>query len=205
MRILVADDHPLVRDALVRLLAADPRGWQVDEAADHDAVLALAAQATYALALLDLHMPGMDGLAGLQRLRAQQPALPLLVVSGLADAGTVRAVLEAGAAGFVPKSEPAAVLREAIAVVCGGGVFVPPHVLAAPPDPGDMAAARLTPRQRDVLRLLLRGEPNRAIAARLGLAEGTVKLHIAAVLRALRARNRTEAVVRARAAGWPDA
>lgn len=200
MRILVADDHPLVRDALVRLLAAEAAGWQVDEAADHDAVLALAARAPYALALLDLHMPGMDALAGLRRLRERQPALPLLVLSGMADAGTVRAVLEAGAAGFVPKSEPAAVLREAIEVVRGGGVFVPPHVLAAPAPAG--AAAHLTPRQRDVLRLLLRGEPNRAIAARLGLAEGTVKLHIAAVLRALRARNRTEAVVRARAAGW---
>ena len=205
MKILIADDHPLVRDALARALAGFEPDVSFAEATDHDSLLALASSARFDVALVDLSMPGADGLAGLRRLRAQQPTLPVIVVSGQAAPGTVRAALEAGASGFVPKTESADTLVQALRTVLAGGVYLPPHavhtLLVGVPAQANAAAPELTPRQRDVLRQLQQGAPNKAIARELGLSEGTVKLHMAALLRALQARNRTEAIVRARALG----
>jgi DNA-binding NarL/FixJ family response regulator len=166
-------------------------------------LLRLAAQGDADLALVDLNMPGMDGIVGLRRLRDAAPTLPIVVASGQEDPMTIRAVLAAGAVGFIPKSERSEVLLGALRLVQAGGTYVPSRLLdsTARPPPTDLHSAELTPRQLDVLRCLLRGEPNKLIARELGLTEGTVKIHIAAILRALHARNRTEAVVRARALG----
>lgn len=204
MRVLIADDHPLVRDALARTVRELDADADVQEAGDFDALLRLALAAPADLALLDLNMPGVNGSAGLRRLREMLPTLPVVVASGQDDAATIRAVLAAGAAGFIPKSERTEVLLNALRLVLGGGVYVPPRSLEEPAvaEPAAQAtAAALTPRQRDVLRALSRGQPNKLIARELGLTEGTVKIHIAAILRALQARNRTEAVVRARELG----
>lgn len=198
MNVLIADDHPLVRDALARTVQQLAADVQVREAGDLDGLLRLAAQGDADLALVDLNMPGMDGVAGLRRLREAAPTLPVVVASGQEDAVTIRAVLAAGAVGFIPKSERSEVLLGALRLVQSGGTYVPSRLLDAPPA---AAAPGLTPRQLDVLHLLLRGEPNKLIARELGLTEGTVKIHIAAILRVLHARNRTEAVVRARALG----
>lgn len=198
MNVLIADDHPLVRDALARTVQQLAADVQVREAGDLDGLLRLAAQGDADLALVDLNMPGMDGVAGLRRLRAAAPTLPVVVASGQEDAVTIRAVLAAGAVGFIPKSERSEVLLGALRLVQSGGTYVPSRLLDAPPA---AAAPGLTARQLDVLHLLLRGEPNKLIARELGLTEGTVKIHIAAILRVLHARNRTEAVVRARALG----
>jgi DNA-binding NarL/FixJ family response regulator len=198
MNVLIADDHPLVRDALARTVQQLGADVQVRETGDLDGLLRLAAQGDADLALVDLNMPGMDGVAGLRRLRAAAPTLPVVVASGQEDAATIRAVLAAGAVGFIPKSERSEVLLGALRLVQSGGTYVPSRLLNAPPA---AAAPELTPRQLDVLHLLLRGEPNKLIARELGLTEGTVKIHIAAILRVLHARNRTEAVVRARALG----
>lgn len=202
MKVLIADDHPLVRDALARTVRELAAEVQVHEAGDLAALLRLAADGAD-LALVDLNMPGMDGVAGLRSLRDAAPTLPLVVASGQEDPMTIRAVLAAGAVGFIPKSERAEVLLGALRLVQAGGTYVPPRMLdgTARPPPADLQGAELTPRQLDVLRCLLRGEPNKLIARELGLTEGTVKIHIAAILRALHARNRTEAVVRARALG----
>jgi DNA-binding NarL/FixJ family response regulator len=157
---------------------------------------------------VDLQMPGMDGVAGVRRLRALFPTVPLVVVSAEQEPATVRAAFVAGAAAYLPKSEPPEVLQQALRLVLAGGTYTPALALAdlrsdgAAPRP-DLHA--LTPRQRDVLRGLSRGLPNKLIARELGLSEGTVKIHIAAVLRALRARNRTEAVVLARQLGFDAA
>jgi len=207
MKVLIADDHPLVRDALARTVRELEPEAQVVQAGDFDTLLRLAVEQGAGLAdlaLLDLNMPGMNGTVGLRRLREQLPTLPVVVASGQDDAATIRAVLGAGAAGFIPKSERPEVLLSALRLVLAGGVYVPARSLDAPvaePVSPAAAIALLTPRQRDVLRALLRGQPNKLIARELGLTEGTVKIHIAAILRALQARNRTEAVVRARELG----
>jgi DNA-binding NarL/FixJ family response regulator len=203
MNVLIADDHPLVRDALARTVQQLCADVQVRQAGDLDGLLRLAAQGDADLALVDLNMPGMDGIVGLRRLRDAAPTLPIVVASGQEDPMTIRAVLAAGAVGFIPKSERSEVLLGALRLVQAGGTYVPSRLLdsTARPPPTDLHSAELTPRQLDVLRCLLRGEPNKLIARELGLTEGTVKIHIAAILRALHARNRTEAVVRARALG----
>lgn len=206
MKILIADDHPLVRDALSRTLTGLEPTPEVIHAVDGDSLLALAGDTCFDLALVDLNMPGMEGVAGLQRLRQLCPSLPVIVVSGQTDAATTRAVLDTGAAGFVPKTESPDMLLDAVRTVHAGRVFLPPGAVQAllreAAERLDRPAPPpLTPRQRDVLALLQQGQPNKLIARRLGLTEGTVKLHIAALLRALHARNRTEAVVRARELG----
>jgi DNA-binding NarL/FixJ family response regulator len=202
MNVLIADDHPLVRDALARTVQQLSPEVRVSQAGDLEGLLHLAAQGDADLALVDLNMPGMDGLAGLRRLREVAPTLPVVVASGQEDAATIRAVLAAGAVGFIPKSERSEVLLGALRLVQSGAVYVPARLLdAAPPAPAPASTSALTPRQLDVLRCLCRGEPNKVIARELALTEGTVKIHIAAILRALQARNRTEAVVRARAIG----
>jgi DNA-binding NarL/FixJ family response regulator len=200
MKVLIADDHPLVRDALARTVCELDAAVQVQQAGDFDALLKLAADGAD-LALVDLNMPGMDGIAGLRQLRQLAPTLPVVVASGQEDAPTIRAVLAAGAVGFIPKSERSELLLSALRLVLAGGTYVPRNLIDAPPAPAGASIGELTPRQLDVLRLLMRGEPNKLIARELGLTEGTVKIHIAAILRTLQARNRTEAVVRARGFG----
>lgn len=202
MKVLIADDHPLVRDALGRAVRELDADVQVCEAGEFGSLLRLATEGGADLALVDLNMPGMDGVKGLQRLREAAPTLPVVVASGQEDAATIRAVLAAGAMGFIPKSERSEVLLGALRLVQAGGTYVPARLLDPAAAPlREPSSADLTPRQLDVLHCLLRGEPNKLIARELGLTEGTVKIHIAAILRALHARNRTEAVVRARALG----
>jgi DNA-binding NarL/FixJ family response regulator len=207
--VVIADDHPLLRDALARTLLGVLPDARVVEADGFDAALAALTTQPARLAIVDLHMPGMAGAEGVQALKVRFPALPLVVASGDDDPAVIRAVLAAGAAGFLPKSEPAPLLQQALRLVLDGGRYTPPRALAdldrgaaAPPVRADDTA--LTPRQRDVLRCLMRGEPNKLIARELGLTEGTVKIHIAAILRTLQARNRTEAVVIARRLGLDD-
>lgn len=204
LTVLIADDHPMVRDALRRTLLLVRPEAEVVEASDHAGAVRALQQHAPGLALLDLHMPGMDKVDGLRRLRLQFPGVPMVVASGEDDPAIIRATLAAGAVGFLPKSDPPEVLQQALRLVLGGGSYTPPQALAdlrhgAPPPRPD--ASGLTPRQLDVLRCLMRGQPNKLIARELGLTEGTVKIHIAAILRVLQARNRTEAVVVARDLG----
>jgi len=206
MKALIADDHPMVRDALSRTLRGVEPGIEIIEAADAPSALSLLQQHAVSLLLVDLQMPGMDGVAGVRRLRALFPTVPLVVVSADQEPATVRAAFAAGAAAYLPKSEPPEVLQQALRLVLAGGTYTPALVMADAGGPGGAAGRpdlhALTPRQRDVLRGLSRGLPNKLIARELNLSEGTVKIHIAAVLRTLRARNRTEAVVLARQLGF---
>lgn len=201
MRFLVADDHPLVRDALARALRDVEPEAEVLECEDLlQAEQALAAAPT-ALAVIDLHMPGMQGPESVRALCASHARVRVVVASGDEDPAVIRETIAGGAAGYLPKSERPEVLRQAIRLVLGGGTYLPSRALLAPPAPARADPVELTPRQLDVLRCLMRGAPNKLIARELGLTEGTVKIHIAAILRALRARNRTEAVVQARELG----
>ncbi len=208
MKVLIADDHPMVRDALRRTLLRVRPDAEVVEAGDYAEALHVlqggGSGGAPAMALLDLHMPGMERVDGVRRLRLAAPGTTLVVASGEDDPAVIRAVMAAGAAGFLPKSASPEVLQQALGLVLGGGTYMPAQALAdlrqgaAVPRPD---ASGLTPRQMDVLRCLMRGQPNKLIARELGLTEGTVKIHIAAILRALQARNRTEAVVVARDLG----
>jgi DNA-binding NarL/FixJ family response regulator len=204
MKVLIADDHPLVRDALARTLRCVQPDAEVLEAVDYASALRVLQAESPAIALVDLHMPGMNRVDGVRRLRLLCPAVPLVVASGEDDPAVIRAALAAGAVGFLPKAESPDVLQQALRLVLGGGTYTPPQALAdlqpgAPAPRPD--ASGLTPRQMDVLRCLMHGQPNKLIARELGLTEGTVKIHIAAILRVLQARNRTEAVVVARNLG----
>ncbi len=199
MKILVADDHALFREGLRHLLARLDAGVTVVEARDGRETLSLAAtEPDLDLILLDLAMPGMDSFAGVREIRARWPSVPLVILSASEHPRDVRAGLGAGAAGFIPKSSTGEVMLSALRLVFSGGVYVPPAMLDERPGrPAGHADLRLTPRQRDVLALLAEGRSNKEIAQALALAEGTVKLHVSAILRMLGAENRTQAVVSA--------
>ncbi|HEY1290575.1 MAG TPA: response regulator transcription factor [Burkholderiales bacterium] len=203
MNILLIDDHALFREGLKFLLRSLDAALEVDEASDCTRALEHAAKRAYDLVLLDLKMPGVAGLDALVALRDAIPEAPLVVLSGEDAPGVVRAAIERGAMGFIPKSSTPEILIQALRLVLARGVYLPPAVLdgeraAAAPEaasPGSTAALPgLTPRQMDVLRCVIRGKPNKLIARELEVSEYTVKAHLSLVMRALDARNRTEVV-----------
>ncbi len=176
----------------------------MDEASDCAAALELVAARRYDLILLDLNMPGLNGLDALEALRAAAADTPLVVLSAENSPSIVRAAIEGGAMGFIPKSSSPEVLIQALRLVLAHGVYLPPAVLspvrsqeACAPVAGPGAEAslpRLTPRQMDVLRCAIQGKSNKIIARELELSEGTVKVHLSAVFQALGAHSRTEAI-----------
>jgi DNA-binding NarL/FixJ family response regulator len=203
-RLLIADDHPLFRAALRQAAGEQLAHCQVLEASNlQDALDALASDPDIDLVLLDLHMPGSQGLSGLAALRGQHPAVAVLVVSAHDEPQVVRRVLDHGAAGFIPKSAHPAEISQAIRSVLDCGNWLPPalarSVAALPSNPADadLAArlARLTEQQYRVLALLAEGLLNKQIADRLGIQERTVKAHATAIFEKLGVRNRTQAGV----------
>jgi DNA-binding NarL/FixJ family response regulator len=201
LRIAIADDHPLVRAALRSALAVLAPDVHFAEAANYSETLALL-RSTPApdLLLMDLHMPGGNGVDGVRDIRQHAPDVPLVVISAEDDPATVRAVLSLGASGYIPKTDPTGVIASAVRLILAGGVYVPPKLVAGPASrpagPGG-PAGELTARQMDVVRLLAQGLSNKAIARELGVSEGTVKVHLLAVFRLLDVRNRTSAVLEA--------
>jgi DNA-binding NarL/FixJ family response regulator len=204
MNILLVDDHALFREGLKFLLRSLDAALEVDEASDCAKALEHAAARSYDLVLLDLKIPGVAGLEALAALRDAIPGAPLVVLSGEDNPAVVRAAIERGAMGFIPKSSTPEVLIQALRLVLAHGVYLPPAVLnsagsvasasAASQAAGQATLPGLTPRQMDVLRCVIQGKPNKIIARELDLSEGTVKAHLSSVLRALGTRNRTEAV-----------
>ena len=206
MKILIADDHALFREGLRYVLAGVGDDVEILEAKDGAGALVLvAARPDLDLVLLDLAMPGMDGLAGLRALRARTPSVPVVILSASEETIDIRLALDGGAMGFIPKSSTSEVMLSALRLVLSGGVYLPPAILQrSRTGKGPVASAELTleslgltPRQHDVLRLLGQGKSNKEIARALVLAEGTVKLHVSAILKALDVGNRTQAVVAA--------
>lgn len=208
MTVLVVEDHPLFRDALRQVLQDLDGVTRV--VAEGDAEQALKVAETLQdldLVLLDLGLPGMDGLSAVERFGIVAPGVPVVIISGREDAGEVRLALSLGAVGYIPKSTPPSVMLDALRLVLGGGVYVPPLLArdlnsgsprepsaAHPVEPGQ----GLTARQIDVLELLSQGMSNKVIARDLDLSEKTVKTHVTAVFRALGVVNRTQAAIEAR-------
>jgi DNA-binding NarL/FixJ family response regulator len=201
-RVVIADDHPLVRRALVESLDRILTGVEIAEVGTlGDATAALETGDTDLL-LLDLQMPGMNGLASLTALRSAYPAVPILVVSANEDPLIMREVIEFGASGFLPKSSPVGEIGAAVAAILAGGIWLPEAASAAYLDESDseLAAgiAELTPQQRRVLMLLTDGKSNKQIAFELAVTEATVKAHLSQIFRKLGVRSRTQAVISAR-------
>lgn len=208
MKLILADDHTLFRNGLALLLKAHDAGCEVWEGDDLDAALALAgAHPDADVALLDLNMPGMEGVHGIRRFVEAYPRLPLIILTGSESLQDIQDVLAAGASGFIPKSSTSAVMLSAIRLVLAGGTYVPPQALAGgqgravPNDARVRVQTQLTERQLQVLHLLAEGKPNKVICRELGIEEGTVKAHIATIFRVLDVANRTEAASVARDIG----
>jgi DNA-binding NarL/FixJ family response regulator len=250
MKFLVADDHELIRQGVKGMLRGLDADAQFDEA-DTWETLAAAARpdADHDLAIVDLHMPGMSGASSLEMLLKANPALPVVVLSAEESPDEMRAVLAAGALGFVPKRQPASVMLKAIELVLSGGAYVPMEALsllgsrdaqpaqacaeraaASPQQVASTSAGQnpgaatltepivqlqplqphqqhllenLSPRQQDIMRLVHRGWTNKMIARELGVAEGTVKVHLSVIFRALGVHNRSTAI--AVINGWLEA
>ena len=208
LKILVVDDHPLVRDAMVNLLAGVAAEVTILEAADCPGALDIArAQPVIDIVVLDLNLPGTRGFEALEQFRREQPALPVVILSALHDRQTVLQAIKRGAMGFIPKVTAKDVIINATRLVLAGGVYLPPEAIVEGERGGneviDAAAPRsladlsLTARQGQVLALIMRGRSNKEICRTLGLAERTVKVHVTAVLTALRVSSRTQAVIAA--------
>jgi hypothetical protein len=194
MRILVADDHPLYRDAISRLLLELDPDAEVASAESLEAVrAALASDSPADLLLIDLRMPGSEGFPSIAALHRDHPGVPIFVVSGSDSPLNPTRARSAGTLGFLSKSATPETMRLTLAALLDGSW----EPLALQTEP----SIYLTPRQLDVLQGMAAGHPNKRIALNLGIADGTVKLHVAAVLDALGAANRTQAVIRAQEFG----
>lgn len=222
VRVVVVDDHVLIRDGIRALLDSTPGIEVVGEAADGQAAIAAAAELSPDVVLMDLHMPSLDGISATRAIAAAQPEVRVLVVSMLDDDASVFAALKAGARGYVLKgAEPEELQRAVRAVASGDAIFgpgiaervltlfrsPPSEASSSVPAPGAGVGAgaaafpQLTDREREILDHLARGRSNAAIAEALYLSPRTVANHVSSILGKLHLADRTEAAIRARDAG----
>ncbi|MBU0750545.1 MAG: response regulator transcription factor [Gammaproteobacteria bacterium] len=204
LKLFVVEDHALVREGLMQALqalAGNGESVEVRGAASADEALELLGDSPdIDLILLDVMLPGTGGLALLGALRKRHPAVPVLMLSALDDAETVRRAMRQGAAGFVPKSSSTEVLLGAVREVLDGGHYLPPQFsepAARAPRGNIQARFRLTAAQMRVLELLVEGKTNREISEVIGVTEGTVKIHVSAIFKALDVSNRSQALLMA--------
>ena len=211
MKVLLVDDHALIRDALRGVVKDLAQDATVLEASDsRQAMRMVEAHSDLYLILLDLNLPDRDGFAVLADLRKQHATVSVVVLSAFHDRANVLKALDLGALGFIPKSSPREVMVNALRLVFSGGIYIPPEALVRakpkeaklPQRPVSPADLGLTERQVEVLALMMQGKSNKAISRLLDVAEPTVKHHVTAVLKALNVTNRTEAVIAVGSLGW---
>jgi len=212
MKILLVDDHALIRDALRGVLKVLVDEAVVLEASDcRQATQLIQKHPDLRLVLLDLNLPDCGGLSFLADLRKRHAPISIVVLSGSQDRETVMRALSLGALGFIPKSSTREVMANALRLILSGGIYIPPEALAfaemAPLErPGAQAVSPrdfgLTERQMEVVALMMQGKSNKAISRILDVAEPTVKHHVTAILKALKVTNRTEAVIAVGALSW---
>jgi len=209
MRILIGDDHLLFREGLRRLLEQLSADATFMDASTFDEALSIVgSDEVFDLVLIDLQMPGWRGFSGLEELCAAVPDTPVVVVSASESQSDVRSSLDAGAAGFIPKSSSVRIMLSALNLVFSGGIYLPPSAIHADVVAKTTQASAdtaghaervgghtLTQRQWEVLNCLREGKSNKQIAYELGLSEGTVKIHVTAIFKSLGVKNRTQAVI----------
>lgn len=213
-RLLVADDHPLFREAIVGVIETGLAGAEVLEAASLGEALSLARRHDdLDLALLDLELPDAEGLSGLARLREEEPWLAVAIVSAEQHKATILEALGLGAVGYIPKSTPRDTLLVALQQVLDGQIYLPPDIMRSSTRPASSvksdtqerarrkALASLTDKQREVLARMIKGESNKMIAFQLNIAETTVKTHVSAILRKLEVTSRVQAILLASEGG----
>ena len=209
IRILVADDHRLFRDGLRALLDSVPDLEVVGEAGDGEEVVAQAAVLQPDVILMDLQLPGINGVEATRRILHSQPKVNVLVLTMFEDTDTVLAAMRAGARGYILKdTDEGALLRSVRAVASGEALFGPGvgerlmrYLAEATPSAERAAFPELTDREREVLYLLAQGMSNQEVAERMGISLKTARNHVSNILGRLQVADRTEAVARARAAG----
>ena len=207
MHILLVDDHTLFREALLHVFnQLDDKVFVLEASDTLEATQIISQTRNLDLVLLDIDLPGIDGLTALPELRELAPSVPIVVLSGSENALDVQRALDNGSVGYIPKSCSGHKMLTALRIILQGDIFVPPRLmskLGKYPPVIDMSGKNsnsrslLTSRQIEVLKLMTDGLPNKSIARTLDLAEGTVKLHVSAIIHALNAKNRTHAVTEA--------
>lgn len=204
-KVLVVDDHALVRRGLMSLVGdMYPEATLVEASSGAEACAAVAADEDLDLVLLDLRLPDREGLGVLEEMVATRPGLPVAIVSVSEDPRIMAEAFRKGARGFMVKAASDSVLRVALPLILSGETYVPAAAMTALRDPGvaaqvgnPAAAAGLTPRQSEILQFMAKGFSNKEIGAELGMTEGTVKVHVKTILAKLEAANRTQAVIKA--------
>lgn len=213
MKIVIADDHVLIRDGLDRALHSLNEKIETVHAEDRTTILEqLAQHKDVDIILMDLFMPGANGFDLLHEVCNTYSHIPVIVISGAEEPRNMRKAIDHGASGFIPKSVSTEIMLSAIKLVSSGGVYIPPDMLKSGNNKNNVsmidetrdAADKLTGRQKEVLDLMARGMSNKEIARALNVSEHTIKIHVTAVLKLLNAENRTEAVVMAHNAGIID-
>jgi DNA-binding NarL/FixJ family response regulator len=200
IRILVADDHPVVRDGLVAILSTQPDFEVVGEAGTGPEAIERAQQLQPEVMLLDLEMPGADGVEVLRQLQAANLAVRVIVFTAFDTDERILGAVQAGAQGYLLKGAPRQELFQAVRVVHAGGSLLQPVVASkllrqvSQPNHHNAAISDLTPREMEVLHLLAQGRLNKEIAAQLVISERTVKFHVSSIMGKLGAGNRTEVV-----------
>lgn len=198
-RILIVEDHALVREAMAQTLVRLEQGVECVEVPDSEQALARLEQSPdWDLAVVDLMLPDLNGFSLLGVMAKRFPDVPAVVVSALDDAASVRRAMRAGASGFVSKASSGDVLREAVRKVLNGGIYAPDIATAGDkrrPNQSVSECYGLTAAQTRVVELLGQGKTNREIADLLTLSEGTVKVHMSAIFRAMNVRNRAQVLV----------
>lgn len=216
MKVLVADDHELFLTGLSLIIKDCYQDWDIISAKNYNDIFTLIEEhKNFDLILTDLAMPGAQWLEAINNIHQMLPETPIIILSAVFDKEVVHKTIEIGAAGYIPKTSSNTIILGAINLVLSGGVYIPPELLHNSNNNEfnllkqiDNASSEqnvedtenlnlLSPRQIDVIKLMSKGKSNKQIAYELGLTEGTVKLHVTAILKILNVYNRTGAVVKA--------
>jgi len=199
LKILIVDDHALFREGLRHVLNELGEVIEVLEAADFESASTyVSANPDLDLVLLDLNMPGKDGFSALDTITKTYPAMPVVIVSASNRRSDAQRALDSGAMGYIPKESTSKVMLNALRLILAGGIYVPANMIQAEPDATASSKQNthgLTPRQIEVLALLVQGCSNKEIAIQMQLAEATVKMHVTAILKTLGVNNRTQAAI----------